>query len=568
MKASIHLHVLIWIPVLAFMASAQNLDEARQALDPERQKEIWDSEHVTFKIEKRFGKWFSDGLRKRDPTILTAAFHKEFSGTVIPAETSFEKFIKSNVEEVRRTAGEKPANAKDVATALLDQLRLLDKIEALNLRVLRIATAGEGQWETRLLLTASGRSAEAKLVALESEHIVSFRTKSNLNFNAGAVISSWKVLSETKRSAPQMLMEEVTESSQLHRLPLADNWKMPKEEISQRYSFQFAVEDFDRDGYLDIAIASVRGPTALLKSLGGQRFAVANKAFGLPMMATKAERALACWLDFDNDGFPDLILGDRIYRNIEGKRFLEITTESGLKFSRAPMGCSIADYDGDGLCDLYVLYQGTTAGEEPLPWVGDDISGAPNVLWKNLGGGRFKNVSVESKASAGKRNSFAATWLYADDDALPDLYVANDFGTNNLLRNKGNGSFEEIAKQNDVADFATSMGVASGDLDNDGSPEIYVANMYSKMGRRIIAQVSEDDYEPGVHKQIKGACAGNRLYKRGPRGGPYTEKSESWGINDIGWAYAPAIADLDNDGLLDLHATTGFLSFDRSKPDG
>jgi hypothetical protein len=232
------------------------------------------------------------------------------------------------------------------------------------------------------------------------------------------------------------------------------------------------------------------------------------------------------------------------------------------------MGCSIADYDGDGLCDLYVLYQGTTAGEEPLPWVGDDISGAPNVLWKNLGGGRFKNVSVESKASAGKRNSFAATWLYADDDALPDLYVANDFGTNNLLRNKGNGSFEEIAKQNDVADFATSMGVASGDLDNDGSPEIYVANMYSKMGRRIIAQVSEDDYEPGVHKQIKGACAGNRLYKRGPRGGPYTEKSESWGINDIGWAYAPTIADLDNDGLLDLHATTGFLSFDRSKPDG
>ena len=165
------------------MASAQNLDEARQALDPKRQKEIWDSEHVTFKIEKRFGKWFLDGLRKQDAGVLAAAFHKEFSGTVIPAEASFEKFIKSNVEEVRRTAGEKPANAEDVAAALLDQLRLLDKIEALNLRVLRIATAGEGQWETRLLLTASGRSAEAKLVALESEHIVSFRTKSNSNFN-------------------------------------------------------------------------------------------------------------------------------------------------------------------------------------------------------------------------------------------------------------------------------------------------------------------------------------------------------------------------------------------------
>lgn len=112
MKASIHLRILIWIPVLAFMASAQNLDEARQALDPERQKEIWDSEHVTFKIEKRFGKWFLDGLRKQDAGVLAAAFHKEFSGKVIPAETSFEKFIKSNVEEVRRTAGEKPQTPK------------------------------------------------------------------------------------------------------------------------------------------------------------------------------------------------------------------------------------------------------------------------------------------------------------------------------------------------------------------------------------------------------------------------------------------------------------------------
>jgi hypothetical protein len=151
---------------------------------------------------------------------------------------------------------------------------------------------------------------------------------------------------------------------------------------------------------------------------------------------------------------------------------------------------------------------------------------------------------------------------------LPDVYVANDFGSNNLLRNKGDGSFEEISQASGVADFATSMGVASGDLDNDGSPEIYVANMYSKMGRRIIGQVSEDDYGPGVYKQIKGACAGNRLYKRGPGGGLYAESSEPWGINDIGWAYAPAMADLDNDGLLDLHATTGFLSFDRGKPDG
>lgn len=91
--------------------------------------------------------------------------------------------------------------------------------------------------------------------------------------------------------------------------------------------------------------------------------------------------------------------------------------------------------------------------------------------------------------------------------------------------------------------------------------------MYSKMGRRIIANVGEKDYSPGIYEQIKGACAGNRLYRREEKGN-YSEWSEQWGINNIGWAYAPAMVDLDNDGLLDLHATTGFLSFDRGKPDG
>ena len=136
------------------------------------------------------------------------------------------------------------------------------------------------------------------------------------------------------------------------------------------------------------------------------------------------------------------------------------------------------------------------------------------IIWGN---GKFKDVTKESNTGAGLRNSFAAVWLYADDDHLPDLYVANDFGKNNLLRNKGDGTFEEISENTGVADFATSMGVVAGDIDNNGTSELYVANMYSKMGRRIIAHVSEDDYAPGIYKQIKGACAGNRLYRKEER---------------------------------------------------
>ena len=92
--------------------------------------------------------------------------------------------------------------------------------------------------------------------------------------------------------------------------------------------------------------------------------------------------------------------------------------------------------------------------------------------------------------------------------------------------------------------------------------------MYSKMGRRIIAQVAEADYPPGIYEQIQGSCAGNRLYGRAPDGARYDEFSETSGVNEVGWAYGPTMLDVDADGLLDLYATTGFMSFERDEPDG
>ena len=119
-----------------------------------------------------------------------------------------------------------------------------------------------------------------------------------------------------------------------------------------------------------------------------------------------------------------------------------------------------------------------------------------------------------------------------------------------------------------TGDFSTSMGVSAGDLDNDGKPELYVANMYSKMGRRIIANVGHDDYPPGLYDMIRGSLAGNRLYRLAGDGVEYEEVSEKLGVNQVGWAFAPAMVDLDADGWLDLYATAGFNSADRNKPDG
>jgi len=95
-----------------------------------------------------------------------------------------------------------------------------------------------------------------------------------------------------------------------------------------------------------------------------------------------------------------------------------------------------------------------------------------------------------------------------------------------------------------------------------------VANMYSKMGRRIVAHVDEDDYLPGIYQLIRGSLAGNTLYRRDAGQDRFQELSHDFGINGVGWAYAPAMVDLDGDGWLDLYASTGFLSYDREKPDG
>ena len=87
-------------------------------------------------------------------------------------------------------------------------------------------------------------------------------------------------------------------------------------------------------------------------------------------------------------------------------------------------------------------------------------------------------------------------------------------------------------------------------------------------GSSSVAHVGPEDYPPGVWPQIKGSCAGNRLYVASQDEGKYVDTSESGGVNQVGWAYAPAMADFDADGRLDIYATTGFLSFERGKPDG
>ncbi len=157
------LSVLVFA-VLAMPTRAQDSDSStKRMLDPARQRAVWDSEHITFKIERRFGPWFLDAMRKRDPQLLEAAFQEEFSGAVLDDSGPREKRSKGEIEELRRTAGARAvgAGADGVVAGLLAHLEELADIEGLGRCGLQISAGGEGRWDARVLLTASGRGLQS-----------------------------------------------------------------------------------------------------------------------------------------------------------------------------------------------------------------------------------------------------------------------------------------------------------------------------------------------------------------------------------------------------------------------
>ena len=549
---------------------AQNSD-TKVILDRVKQQHIWDAEHTSFELENRFATRFVDAWKARDATRLETLFAASFTGSALVRDhpqTRSHSVLSETVWSQDNNASQ-AVTGPQLASQLVAWFDKFQQIQQPKLRVLSIDRAADSKesWQARLLLTAYGVGKSGEQLKLQSEHDVTCRFQEDQELEKGAVITRWSIAQVLECASQQTLMEEVTKETGLADIDLVDNWSLTNG-VPEDYRYQMAVADYDQDGWLDIALSCFDGKFFLLKFVEGQRFQDVAASLGIRTTADP-RTYVAGWIDYDNDGFADLLLGNRLYHNEAGKRFVDVTAASGLRFHRQAMGCQIADYDCDGYLDLYVQYQ---RGFESLhqgeqQWVGDNQSGAENQLWHNEGNGRFRLVSASRGYSGGRRHTLGACWFFFDQDHYPDLYLANDFGNNVLLRNRGDGTFEDLSETSGTSDFATSMAVAAGDLNNDGQSELYVANMYSKMGRRIIAHVSEEDYPPGIFQQIQGSCAGNRLYSH-RADGAYQESSDEAGVNAVGWAYAPAMVDLDSDGWLDLYATTGFISFDRRKPDG
>ena len=170
------------------------------------------------------------------------------------------------------------------------------------------------------------------------------------------------------------------------------------------------------------------------------------------------DRLSASWGDFNNDGFPDLFLGNavqsQLYKNNGNGTFTNVTSIAGLETYCDT--CYIAgalwlDYDLDGYLDLFLS---------------DYNSESPNKLYKNLGDETFENIDISENIT--NANSFSAIPIYANDDSYPDIYIANDFDQfNQLLINQNGSGFIDMANEFGVQDPYDGMGLATCDFNND-----------------------------------------------------------------------------------------------------
>ena len=331
----------------------------------------------------------------------------------------------------------------------------------------------------------------------------------------------------------------------------------------------------------------------------------------------------AAWGDFDGDGLDDLFLvdfaaplgvpddemesaggGDRLYRNRGDGTFEDVTATAGVGVRHRGIGASWADHDGDGDLDLFV----TSWGENLLwrnrgdgtfeevaalaglsgpgfwtgaAWADPDLDGDldlylcgyvdytpvspaelaevrgvsdfpftlnpsswpahPNRFFRNRGDGTFEDATSESGLANEGGKTLCAAWGDFDEDGWPDLYVANDVSDNAMFRNRGDGTFEDVSYAAVVADYRGAMGVAVGDWDGDLDLDLFITHWIAQENALYSNQRVESGQPPGAPLL-------------------FVDDADRVGLGQIaldliGWG--TAFADVDADGLLDLFVANG-----------
>jgi hypothetical protein len=319
-----------------------------------------------------------------------------------------------------------------------------------------------------------------------------------------------------------------------------------------------AIGDYDGDGRPDIFVVSKTETCRLFRNLGAWKFEDVTEKAGV---GDKGGAALvwklgSTFVDVNNDGLLDLYVcrfnaANLLYINQGNGTFKEMAKAYGLDVKDSSVMASFGDYDRDGWLDVYVTTNILDTAKHP--------NGQRGYLFHNNRNGTFANVT-DSGGISSETQSHSATWWDYDNDGWPDLYVANDYGTpDKLYHNNRDGTFTDALDQVLPHTSFYSMGSDLGDVNNDGLIDFYVADMapatHEKDQRSAAdarGRTQELDHSPSAPKLHRSALLLNTGTSR------YLEAAFLAGIAATDWTWAVRFEDLDNDGRLDLFVTNGY----------
>ena len=347
---------------------------------------------------------------------------------------------------------------------------------------------------------------------------------------------------------------------------IAENWFADPRMWADRYK-EFAVGamgtgvaigDYDDDGRPDVFVVSKTERSRLFRNLGGWRFEDVTERAGLVPAVESVEiwKQGAAFADVNNDGWPDLYLcrmgaPNLLYVNRGDGTFSEEAAARGLAVDDASSMAAFADFDRDGWLDVFVQTNLLDAVVHP--------EGQHDLLFRNNRDGTFTDITTAS-GIRGATQGNSATWWDYDEDGWPDIYLAHDFATPDVLyRNNHDGTFTNVTDAVLPHIPFSGMGADLGDVDNDGRIDLFVADMAAstpvKDLRTMVASRAghaDDQGNPAAAPQLER----NALFLNTGLG-LCLEAACLAGVDATDWTWSPRFEDLDNDGRLDLHVTNG-----------
>ena len=323
--------------------------------------------------------------------------------------------------------------------------------------------------------------------------------------------------------------------------------------------------DYDNDDDLDLLV--VNGSTLDTFKQGGSPMVVLYENDGRGAfddvtpgrgLDTLGWGMGTCAADYDNDGFQDVYVTafgpNVLFRNNGDDTFADVTPTAGVGDAHWGSNCAFGDYDRDGYVDLYVANY-LTFDDEQVPKRGDasgcrylgievacgpvGLPGEPDTLYRNNGDGTFTDVTEAAGVHGPDYYGFGVVFADLNDDGWPDIYVANDSEPNFLFSNNGDGTFSEDGLVAGVALSATGreqagMGVDAGDYDGNGRLDLIVTHFSGDYTTLY------ENSDAGFFSDVSSAAG------IAPPTLPYL----GWGVG---------LVDIDNDGLLDIFVANGHV---------